>query len=160
MPAGVPVIEVQSPVAVSPDQQLLATGGHQASTSSRRLQFDSSGPPSLSPEWLMKTLTCLRMLLAEIHTDQPSRDCHELLTSLSPDETACALQANAMDSAFLALQEHFALLRRSLCRILVRCSAALFTPAIQQGLNEKGELRPPLVTSWKDSAAEILPIAE
>lgn len=116
-------------------------------------------PPPKPAGWMMRTCTCLHMLLSEIRTGAPSVNNNQLLRSVFPDELACALKASALDSPSFALQENSDSLRHALTRILLRCGAAIFPPIIQLGIGESG-LPTPTLQRWRDSAIEILPLAE
>lgn len=108
----------------------------------------------------MKTTLCLKMLLREIKGSTTYNEFNDLVyCSIHSDEIACALKSNALDSPFLVLQGNSQPLRRSITRLLVRCSAALFPPILQLGVGA-GELNSLLFNHWKDSAAEILPLTQ
>lgn len=139
--SGIPVIELQTVV-------------EQEQKDSSTLTIETNIPPSKPPGWLLKTHMCLRMLINEIQ----SSDADQLLTSTFPDELACALKSTTLDSPHLSFQQNSEILRRSLTRILLRCSASIFPPVLQ--LAGSGDLSGVTADLWRKSALEILPLVE
>lgn len=154
VPGGVPVIELQ--ISTGQEQH---SGTSTTPTVPASPSYTKLAPPLKPSGWMMRCLICLQMLLTEIRTSTPSKDFIQLLDSSSPDDIACALKSDTIDSAFLAVQENAEVLRRSLTRILLRCASGLFPSLLQLGF-AGGEFPAVLFNLWKHSASAMLSLTE